>query len=62
VLRLVQQGPEDRVAQEDPGKKAETLNQMLMIEKWTFMELPNASVDFKYTEKNPATFHLFSQR
>lgn len=36
------------------GKKADTVNQLLMIKNRTFMLLPNASFDITFTEKNPA--------
>lgn len=56
VLRLVQQGPEDHVVQEDPGKKADTLNQMLMTRNNIFLRLPNASVELESTEKESQSF------
>lgn len=51
VLRLVQRGPEDRVALEDPGKKADTLNQMLMNRNNTFIQLPKDSVELQKEKK-----------
>ncbi len=59
ALRLVQRGPEDHVARENPGKKADTLNQMLMIRNNTVIQLPNAPVELEFKEKNS---HLFCQR
>lgn len=52
VLRLVQRGPEDRVALENPGKKADTLNQMLMNRNNTFIQLPKDSVGLQEKKKS----------
>lgn len=51
VLRSVQLGPEDRVALENPGKKADTLNQMLMNRNNTFIQLPKDSVELQKKKK-----------